>query len=116
MIIERPNEIEKINKINKWLLIYGRRKTGKTFLVNNFIKYNEYFFVKTDRGILDKNNRQISYDLFIELMKSTLERNETVVVDEFHTLEKGFFDMLHSMRKNGKLILLSSTLFLSKKR
>ena len=115
MIIERPNEIEKINKINKWLLIYGRRKTGKTFLVNNFIKYNEYFFVKTDRGILDKNNRQISYDLFIELMKSTLERNETVVVDEFHRLEKGFFDMLHSMRKNGKLILLSSTLFLSKK-
>jgi len=115
MIIERPNEIDKINKINKWILVYGRRKTGKTFLINNFIKYNEYFFVKTDRGILNKDNRQISYDVFIELMKKTLDRNETVVVDEFHRLEKGFFDMLHSMKKSGKLILLSSTLFLSKK-
>ena len=105
MIIKRPKEINKINKINKWILVYGRRKTGKTFLINNFIKYNEYFFVKTDRGILDKENKQISYEAFIELMKKALDRNEIVVVDEFHRLERGFFDLLHSMKKNGKLAL-----------
>lgn len=115
MIVERPNEIRKIKEIPKWILIYGRRKTGKTFLVRNFIKYNEYFFIKKDRGVLDKNNRQISYEVFVELIVRSLEKEETVVVDEFHRLEPGFFDLLHSMKKKGKLILLSSTLYLSKK-
>ena len=35
MIIERC-EVNDIKKIKKWLLIFGRRKTGKTFLVEKF--------------------------------------------------------------------------------
>lgn len=115
MIINRPSEIKRINNIKKWVLVYGRRKTGKTFIVTNFLKYDEYFFVKTNRNILTKDNESISYETFIEIFKRTLQQNKTVVVDEFHRLESNFFDFLHYTKKQGKLILISSTLFLSKK-
>ncbi len=115
MIIERPDEVGKIERINKWCLVYGRRKTGKTFLVRNFIKYDEYFFIKTDKGILDANNKPLIYEVFLEVLRRTLAEGKTVVVDEFHRLKQDFFDILHSMKKQGKLILISSTLNLSKK-
>ena len=115
MIIERPLEIKNIKEISKWILIYGRRKTGKTFLVKNFIKYEEYFFVKTDKNIITNRNESISYETFIEILKRTLENKQTVIVDEFHRLGNDFFDFLHYTKKQGKLILISSTLFLSKK-
>lgn len=115
MIIQRPVETKRIKDINKWILVYGRRKTGKSFLVQNFIKFDEYFFIKTDRGILTKESHSINYDSFLEIMKRALEDNKTVVVDEFHRLGSDFFDFLHASKKQGKLILISSTLFLSKR-
>ena len=115
MIIERPKETKKIQEIKKWILIYGRRKTGKTFIVNNFVKYDEYFFVKTNKTIMTKDNKSISYETFLEILRRSLEDNKTVIVDEFHRLKDDFFDFLHYMKKEGKLILISSTLFLSKK-
>lgn len=115
MIIERPNEITQIKNLNKWTLLYGRRKTGKTFLVTNFVKYDEYFFVKSNKNILSKDNQSILYETFIEILRRTLENNKTVVVDEFHRLDTDFFEFLHAIKKQGKLILISSTLFLSTK-
>ncbi|MFV2014398.1 MAG: hypothetical protein ACC656_03140 [Candidatus Heimdallarchaeota archaeon] len=38
MEIIARKEVNEISKIKKWILIYGRRKTGKTFLVENFLK------------------------------------------------------------------------------
>lgn len=115
MIIPRPREAAKIVDIPKWIMIYGRRKTGKTFLVQNFIHYDEYFFVKKDKNILTKNNENFSYETFLEILRRSLESNLVVVVDEFHRLGSDFFDFLHFLNKKGKLILVSSTLFLSKK-
>jgi len=116
MIIERPLEVKRINEIKKWILVYGRRKTGKTFLVENFVKYDEYFFVKRDRTLISKkDDKSITYETFIEILKRALADRKTVVVDEFHRLGDSFFDFLHYTKKEGKLILISSTLFLSKK-
>jgi len=115
MIIERSNELGKIKEINKWILIYGRRKTGKTFLIKNFVKYDEYFFIKTNRNILTKDSNSISYETFIEVLRLSLDSNKTVVVDEFQRLPTDFFDFLHFMEIHGKLILITSTLFLTKK-
>lgn len=115
IIIERPTELKKIQETKKWILLYGRRKTGKTFITQTFIKYDEYFFVKTNKNILTKDNESITYETFIEILKRTLENNKLVVVDEFHRLGDEFFDFLHFTKKQGKLILISSTLFLSKK-
>ncbi len=115
MIIKRPEETSRIRDIKKWVLVYGRRKTGKTFLVTNFIKHDEYFFVKSNKSIISKNGEPISYETFIEVLKRSLESGKTVVVDEFHRLGQDFFDFLHYTKKQGKLIIISSTLFMSKK-
>lgn len=109
-------EVDKIKALKKWLLVFGRRKTGKTFLVENFLNYDEYFFVKRDRSIISKKEgREITYETLKLLIERCLSDGKTVVVDEFHRLGEDFLDFLHSTRKSGKLILISSTLFLSKK-
>ncbi len=116
MIIERPQEVKRLAEAKKWMLIYGRRKTGKTFLVERFLKYDEYFFVKRDRSILSKKDESsMPYDAFMGLLKRLLADGKTVVVDEFHRMGDAFFDFIHYTGKSGKLVLLSSTLFLSKK-
>ncbi len=116
MIIQRPGLVGRINEIKKWILIYGRRKTGKSFVTENFIHFDDYFFVKRDRSILSKkDNKILSYETFIEIIERELANNKTIVIDEFHRLGDDFFDFLHSTKKHGKLILISSTLFLSKK-
>lgn len=114
MIIRRK-EVKAIKPIKKWLLIFGRRKTGKTFLVENFLDYDEYFFVKRDRSIISKKDgKVINYETLTSLIKRSLPDGKTVVVDEFHRLGEDFLDFVHSTKKGGKLILISSTLFLSK--
>ncbi len=40
-------------------MVYGRRKTGKTFLVENFIKHDKFFFVNRDSTALDKKSGEI---------------------------------------------------------
>jgi AAA+ ATPase superfamily predicted ATPase len=112
MIITRK-ESEFINETGKWIFLYGRRKTGKTFLVKNFVKYDKYFFVKRDRTII--NEKEINYETFIELLKEYTKSNKIIVIDEFHRLGDSFLDFLHSLGRGGKLILISSTLYLSKK-
>ncbi len=116
MIIERPKLTRRIMESQKWVFLYGRRKTGKTFLVENSVPYDDYYFVNRNRTILDKNsNKVLSYETFTELFRRNLGDNRTVIVDEFHRLESGFLDILHSMAKRGKLILITSTLHLGKK-
>jgi AAA+ ATPase superfamily predicted ATPase len=115
MIIERT-EVDEIKKIKKWLLIYGRRKTGKTFLVETFLKFDEYFFVKRDRTILSKKDqKEITYETLTSLLERGLSNGNIIVIDEFHRLGDDFLDFIQYTNKKGKLILISSTLFLSKK-
>ena len=40
MIIHRHDLEERINSSRKWVMIYGRRKTGKSYLVKNFVRYD----------------------------------------------------------------------------
>ncbi len=112
MVIIKRKESKLINGFRKWVFLYGRRKTGKTFLVKNFVKFDEYYFVKRDRTII--NGKEISYETLLELLKVSLKNNKTIVIDEFHRLGDSFLDFLHSIGRSGKLILLSSTLHLSK--
>jgi len=112
-IIKRDKEDKKINNAGDWIFIYGRRKTGKTFYVKNFMEWDEYFFVAKDSSIIYKNEN-ITFSEFFILFKSLINE-KTVVVDEFHRLPPIFLDYLHSIGTNGKLILISSTLWLSQK-
>lgn len=114
MIIQREEEKE-LEKINKWVLIYGRRKTGKTFLVRKFLKHDEYFFIKRDRTvIIQSSGNSVVYETFMEVFNRLLDDGKIVVVDEFHRLGPEFTDQLHYREKKGKLILISSTFHLAK--
>ena len=114
MIIVR-SEYSKIQEVPKWGFIFGRRKTGKTFLAKNFLKYNSYFFIKNNKSITqDGQTKELSYETFIELIREKLSHNETIIIDEFHRLGENFLDFLHYTDKKGKIILISSTLYLSK--
>jgi AAA+ ATPase superfamily predicted ATPase len=101
MIIERKEDVEKI-KNAKWVLVYGRRKTGKSFLVENNIKYDEYFFINRDRTIISKNENAVkNYETFIEILRRGLEEEKIIVVDEFHRRGNGFLDFIHSTKNQG---------------
>lgn len=114
MIIERK-EAERLKSINKWSLVYGRRKTGKTFLVRNFIKYDDYFFVKRDRAVIaEGSGNEMDYIAFREVFMRLVKDKKSVVVDEFHRLGADFLDYLHFIGTGGKLILISSTFHLAK--
>jgi len=114
-IIPRRIDVEKIEKAKPWVMIYGRRKTGKTFLVENFINYDLFYFVNRDSTIIDKNSgEKFTYEEFITIFKNLLGR-QRIVVDEFHRLPENFLDILHSSGTKGDLILITSTLWLSKK-
>jgi hypothetical protein len=57
----------------------------------------------------------VTYETLIEILRRTLKPGKVVVIDEFHRLGEDFFDFLHYTKKEGKLILISSTIYLSKK-
>lgn len=81
----------------------------------NSVEYDEYFFINRNRTILnEKNNGSLLFEMFLEILRLNLENNKTVVVDEFHRLGDDFLDFIHSIKKNGKLILITSTLFLAR--
>jgi AAA+ ATPase superfamily predicted ATPase len=113
MIIPRPELRDKIENTSKWVLVYGRRKTGKTFLVQQFTDYDDYYFVKRDQTIIaEETTETISYDTLLEILRRAKET--TIVIDEFHRLPEDFLDHLHAMSKEQKLILISSTLHFAK--
>ncbi|OGJ16902.1 hypothetical protein A3K73_00490 [Candidatus Pacearchaeota archaeon RBG_13_36_9] len=113
MIIQRK-EAEQLKERKTWLFVFGRRKTGKSFLVKNFIKWDDFFFVKRDKTILSESGESISYETFINILRRELNNNKTIVVDEFHRLGADFLDVIHALNKKGRLIVISSTLYLSK--
>ncbi|MCD6461284.1 MAG: ATP-binding protein [Thermoplasmata archaeon] len=114
MIIERPRETELLRK-GRWTFVYGRRKTGKTFLVENFTEYDDFFFVKRDRTILLKEEwEDLDYRAFLRILRNDLDSGKRVVVDEFHRLGDDFLDHIHSLPKKGGLVLISSTLHTAK--
>lgn len=112
--IPRDAERARLKNAGNWVLIYGRRKTGKTFYVKKFMKWDEYFFA-TREGSVMRNDETLTFSEFFPLFKSLLGE-KAIVVDEFHRLPPLFLEYLHSTGgAKGRLTLVSSTLWLSKK-
>ncbi|WP_258393388.1 ATPase [Nanobdella aerobiophila] len=111
-IVIRYEDLKRWEKIGNRVFVYGRRKTGKSFFIKNFTNYDYYFFIKRDGGIIDIiNNKDISYDY----LKDILLSRKKVVIDEFQRLQEDLLDFIHANYEKINLILITSTLFLSKK-
>jgi len=52
IIVNRITDKKRIEKLKPPILIYGRRKTGKTFFAKEFFSDAYYFFVRRNRGYL----------------------------------------------------------------
>ena len=117
-VVER-SEAEIIRKHPSWVLVYGRRKTGKTFMLKNFLNWKTYITVSRGLNILvEEKGRETK---IVELRKlpsivdESLRRNEVVVVDEFQRLPEDFWDIFASYHPKGKLILAGSSLSIVEK-
>ena len=113
-IIPRRIETSKVRRSFPWVMIYGRRKTGKTFLVENFLDYDNFYFVNRDGSVLDRRSGEVyTYSEFMKVFREILGERR-VVIDEFHRLPERFLDYLHASGIKGNLILITSTLWLSR--
>jgi hypothetical protein len=112
-IIARKNA-EKLLKEPHWLLLYGRRKVGKTFLLRDLCGFKNYFIIKTDLSVISPKENISLEALKIEA-KNLLFKGETVVIDEFQRLNMSFLEDLASIHPRGKLILSGSSLRVIKK-
>ncbi len=107
-------ESEQITKGKHWLLIYGRRKVGKTFLLRELCDFENYYTVKKDISVISKDRTIIIQDMVKEV-KNLLLDNKTVIIDEFQRLNEGIFEELSLLHPKGKLILSGSSLRIIKK-
>jgi len=115
IIIVRKKLLDNIKHMGKWIVIHGRRKTGKSFFVKNFLNWDMYFFVTYDGSIIYEE-KHLTFNEFFTLFK-TLVNEKNIVIDEFHRLPKIFFDYLRSISPKPtkkKLILISSTNWLAR--
>lgn len=113
MLVLDRSEVQQINDTPGWILIYGRRKVGKTFLIRNFLEYDIFITVKRDgqsycEGLV--TGRYNSFEDLIDTIKGHIIDGRTVVVDEFQRLPEGFLDELAIFHPSGKVILSGSSL------
>ncbi len=112
IIVKRFYDEKRLRKLSLPLFVYGRRKTGKTFLIKRMFKQANYFFVRKDKTIYyEKRNENINYDEIIRIIEET---DKQIIVDEFHRLGDDFLEFLH-IKQPKNLILITSTLNLAKK-
>ncbi|MEM2829152.1 MAG: hypothetical protein QXZ14_02745, partial [Candidatus Jordarchaeales archaeon] len=53
MVVIPRRELNHVLRGFKWLLVYGRRKTGKTFYVRENAEYDRYFVVPRNKVLID---------------------------------------------------------------
>ena len=103
MFVDRKHEIDLLNKIYEkgkaeLILLYGRRRVGKTRLLKEFIKdKNSYYFIADisadilttfERVIKDRFVRFPNWDDFFDFLEMKGEKRVVIVLDEFQYLYK----------------------------
>ncbi|ADB58217.1 ATP-binding protein [Archaeoglobus profundus] len=110
MAIIPRRELEDALKDYKWLLIYGRRKTGKTFYVRERAKYDRYFITTRNKTLVDVDKGEEFTQREFQKILPLLIREERIVIDEFHRLDEPIFSTLQALSGRGRIILITSTM------
>ena len=111
LVIER-SEVGEIEDHPSWVLIYGRRKVGKTYILSNFIKHDAFVSVRRDRISFASGlsmSRVTSSEALVDMIGPVLNEGRTVVVDEFQRLPESFLDEVATFHPHGRLILSGSS-------
>ncbi len=112
-IVKRKEALE-IRKSKQWLMVYGRRKTGKTFMLRQLCGFKNYILVKKDRNILIQDETK-SLDEAVILIKKLLREGESVVLDEFQRLDEAVLEEFMLEHPKGRFILSGSSMKVVKK-
>ena len=96
-----------------WSLVFGRRKVGKTYLIENYVPHDVYFYVRIDRSV-SSNGYMMSEIGDLSTLKNAvvdlLERNRVVVIDEFQRLPMKTLEDISRLHPRGRLILTGSSM------
>ena len=88
-------------------LLYGRRKTGKTFYTRHILDDYAYLIVRPGGTIYDpEQDAELDTGAFLRLCRS----EPRIVLDEFHRAEPRVFDAIQAGSCTGELVLVTSTL------
>ena len=101
-----------------WFLIFGRRKTGKSFMVRHMVDYDRYFFVTRGGAVIQSEGFELlPYKVFLERFRGLLRERITLVVDEFQRLPEEFLDVLHHLRttSRAKVLLIGSSMSVARR-
>jgi AAA+ ATPase superfamily predicted ATPase len=112
------DESDEIKKLNGWILIYGRRKVGKTFLIKNFLEYDVFFRINRDGSILAEKfviSTINNMDDFSRAVTELLLADKKVVIDEFQRLPESVIERISTLHPKGKVIFSGSSMRVIKK-
>jgi len=105
IIVKRPR-LEKFLRRGGRRLLYGRRKTGKTFYARLTLRDHYYYIVRRGGTIYDPaEDYELSLRGFLRECGSG-----KVVLDEFHRAPPRLMDSLQAGQCGGDLVLITSTL------
>lgn len=111
-IIQR-DEAEEIRELKGWVLIYGRRKVGKTFLIKNFLEHDVFFRVNRDGSVSAEKfaiSRINNADELLRAVRELLSNGKTIAIDEFQRLPESILEGISTVHPKGRLILSGSSM------
>ena len=115
-LILKRRECSELATINSWVLVYGRRKTGKTWLLRNCVDWNLYAtMIDPSECIIEYHGRQDilpSTDCINMITKKLRHTSGTIVLDEFQRLPRRYWEHLSisSHDAEANLVLCGSSL------
>ena len=113
--------LERLVREGRWLLVYGRRKTGKTWLLRRCTDWRLYATVARGAGCIleerDGGVHILGLDDCIRRIYEALGGRDVVVVDEFQRLPVRYWDIfqLAASRGESRLVLCASSLGVARK-
>lgn len=96
-----------------WSLLYGRRKTGKTYILRNFIDRDEYILIGKEGTIWSEGGSRKKYGSFDELadhVKNSLVEGKRIIIDEFQRMPMDQLEWISLSHPSGQLILSGSSM------
>lgn len=112
-MIERRECVE-LRSLSGWSLVYGRRKVGKTYLVTRCVAHDSYYVVTRQMDVL-KGDERLEMGKAIAQIAKELKAGKSVILDEFQRVPESLWDVLSAQHPNGKLMLLASSLGITRK-
>jgi hypothetical protein len=106
-------EEEEVKKLKGWIMVYGRRKTGKTYMLRKMFREAQYFMITRAGYVIHEEGGRYVYMNVKEAIGrvgSLLDNGETVIIDEFQRLPEFLWEELALHHPKGKLIASGSSL------